>query len=262
MIRTLGLKMACAGALVAASSVVFAGGVAFAGGSRGHSAYTCAGGEIPSGSYTSITVTGPCTVAPNAVINVSGNINVAPGAVLDGQESPATVAVGHNITIGAGALVALGCQPENAIGFSAGAPCGTDPTGHTTITVGGNVTATDAAAVILRGVQIGGNLTATGGGDGETPWAIKGDTIGGNVTVRNITPEFFIIGWNTIGRNVTLQSIHETDTDPDPFVGVVQNTIGRNLNCTDLLPRAGGGFVAGAVNHVGRKATGQCAVLV
>jgi hypothetical protein len=182
--------------------------------------------------------------------------------VLDGQESPATIAVGHNITIGVGALVALGCQPENAIGFSAGVPCATDPTGHTTITVGGNVTATDAAAVILRGVQIGRNLTATGGGDGETPWAIKGDTIGGNVTVRNITPEFFIIGWNTIGGNVTLQSIHETDTDPDPFVGVVQNTIGRNLSCTDLLPRAGGGFVPGAVNDVGRKATGQCAALV
>jgi hypothetical protein len=60
---------------------------------------------------------------------------------------------------------------------------------------------------------------------------------------------------------VTLQSIHETDTDPDPFVGVIQNTVGRNLNCTDLLPRAGGGFVPGAVNHVGGKATGQCAAL-
>ena len=251
------MKKAVAAALVAVSAVAV--------GSAAHAAsgaYTCSGGDIPSGSYTSITVTGPCTVAPNAVINVSGNINVAPGALLDGQESPATIAVGHNITIGAGALVALGCQPENAIGFSAGAPCATDPTGHTTITVGGNVTATDAAAVILRGVRIGRNLTATGGGDGETPWAIKGDTIGGNVTVRNITPEFFIIGWNTIGGNVTLQSIHETDTDPDPFVGVVQNTIGRNLNCTDLLPRAGGGFVPGAVNQVGRKATGQCAGLV
>ena len=251
------MKKAVAAALVAVSAVAV--------GSAAHAApgaYTCSGGDIPSGSYKSITVTGPCTVAPNAVINVSGNINVAPGALLDGQESPATITVGHNITIGAGALVALGCQPENAIGFSAGVPCATDPTGHTTISVGKNVTATGAAAVILRQLSIGGNVTADGGGDGETPWAIKGNTIGGNVTVTNITPEFFLLGWNTIGRNVTLQSIHETDTDPDPFVGVVQNTIGRNLNCTDLLPRAGGGFVPGAVNYVGRKATGQCADLV
>jgi hypothetical protein len=251
------MKKAVAAALAAVSAVAV--------GSAAHAAsgaYTCSGGDIPSGSYTSITVTGPCTVAPNAVINVSGNINVAPGALLDGSESPATIAVGHNITIGAGALVILGCQPENAIGFSAGVPCTTDPTGHTTITVGGNVTATNAALMTLRGMRIGGNVTATGGGDGENPWAIKGDTIGGNVTVRNITPEFFLIGWSTIGGTVTLQSIHETDTDPDPFVGVIQNTVGRNLNCTDLLPRAGGGFVAGAVNHVGGKATGQCAALV
>jgi hypothetical protein len=224
--------------------------------------YTCTGGTIGSGNYSNITVMGQCTVAPNAMISVSGNINVAPGALLDGQESPATIAVGHNITIGAGALVELGCQPENTIGAQAGVPCATDPTGHTTITVGHNVTATNAAAVILRALRIGGNVTAIGGGDGETPWAIKGNTIGGNVTVRNITPEFFLLGFNRIGGTVTLQSIHETDTDPDPFVGVVQNVIGRNLNCTDLLPRAGGGFVPGAVNVVGGRAAGQCAALV
>ena len=239
-----------------------AGVLAVAAPASANSSYTCTGGTIGSGNYSSITVTGQCTVAPNAMINVRGNINVAPGAQLDGQESPATIAVGHNITIGAGAVVALGCQPENTIGAQAGMPCATDPTGHTTITVGHNVTAINAAAVTLRALSIGGNVTAIGGGDGETPWAIKGNTIGGNVTVLNITPEFFLLGFNHIGRTVTLVSIHETDTDPDPFVGVVQNVIGRNLNCADLLPRAGGGFVPGAVNVVGHRATGQCAALV
>ncbi len=244
-------------ALVAAASV----GV----GSAAHAAsgaYTCSGGDIPSGAYTSITVTGPCTVAPNAKISVSGNVTVADGALLDGQESPANISVAGNLNIGADALVALGCQPENTIGTQAGSPCTTAPTGHTTISIGRNITATDAAAVILRGVRVGGNVTANGGGDGETPWAWKGMTVGGNMTARNITPEFFVVEFNSIGGTVTLQSIHETDPDPAPFVGVIKNTIGHNLNCSDLTPRATTGFNPANVNVVGGKATGQCAALV
>lgn len=42
---------------------------------------------------------------------------------------------------------------------------------------------------------------------------------------------------------------------------IVQNTIGRKLNCWALTPGASGGFVPGSVNVVGRKATGQCAAL-
>ena len=68
-------------------------------------AYTCTGGDfatgdltsIPSGTYASITVTGACAVAPDAVITVLGDINVAPGAVLDAQSSPSTITVGHDV---------------------------------------------------------------------------------------------------------------------------------------------------------------------
>jgi hypothetical protein len=45
----------------------------------GGSPYTCAGGAIPSGNYSSITVTGFCDVVPDAVINVTGNLNVSAG---------------------------------------------------------------------------------------------------------------------------------------------------------------------------------------
>src|SRR3954447_8802979 len=92
------------------------------------------------------------------------NINVAPGAVLDAQSAPSTITVGHNVTAAAGSLLGLGCQPTNTIGMFAGVPCAADPAGHTTITVAGNVTATDADTVLMRRVTVGGNVTLTGGG--------------------------------------------------------------------------------------------------
>ena len=49
---------------------------------------------------------------------------------------------------------------------------------------------------------------------------------------------------------------------PGPTVAVVENTVGRNLNCTGLAPGVSGGFIPGEVNHVGGNATGQCASLV
>ena len=239
--RALQVLAASAGAvaLVASGSAV-----AFA--KSGPSPYTCTGGDfasgnftsIPSGNYASITITGVCNVVPNAVINVVGNINVAAGAVFDAQSAPSTITVGHNVTAAAGSLLGLGCQPTNAIGRFAGVPCAADPTGHTVITIGGNVTAIAADTVLLRAVTVNGNVTLAGGG-GEIPWSIKG---------------------NTIGRNATLINITATDPgDPGRTVAVVENTVERNLTCMGLAPGVSPGFIPGEVNHVGRHAIGQCA---
>ena len=148
-------------------------------------AYTCTGGDfatghfttIHSGTYASITVKGACNIAPDAVINVVGNINVAPGGVLDAQSAPSTITVGHNVTAGSGSILGMGCQPTNTIGMFAGVPCAVEPTGHTTITVHGNITAINANTVLLRKLTIGGDVTLVGGG-GEIPWSIKGNAIG------------------------------------------------------------------------------------
>src|SRR5204863_5346419 len=158
------------GSLAIAAALALPTGSAMAAAS-GAMPYTCAGGDIPSGNYASITVTGFCDVVPNSVINVVGNINVAAGAVLDGQSAPFTLTVGHNVTAAAGSILGLGCQPTNTIGRFAGVPCAADPTGHTTITVHGNITATDANTVLLRKLTVNGNVTLTGGG-GEIPWSI------------------------------------------------------------------------------------------
>ncbi len=249
------------GSLAIAASLALSGGPATAAGSS--KPYTCTGGEIPSGSYSSITVTGACAVPAHAVVNVAGNLNVAPGALLDAQSDPSTITVGHNVTAGSGSLLGLGCQPPSYTGNSAHQCTGTaDPNGHSVITVKGNVTGTDANTVLLNGITVNGNVTLTGGG-GDIPWSIKNNTIGRNLTVSEVTADWFGALFNSVGGNATLTNITATDPeDETPVVYVVRNTVARNLNCSGLGPALSGGFIPGEVNTVGGNANGQCAALV
>jgi hypothetical protein len=260
-VRTLfGTAMAVASVGAVAIGLVSTGVASAA--PSGTSPYTCTGGAIPSGNYESITVTGFCGVMPHAAINVVGNINVAPGAGLDAQSVPSTITVGHNVTAGAGSFLGLGCQPPNTIGRFAGVPCA-DPYGaeQTTITVDGNVTATNADTVLLRKLTVGGNVTLTGGG-GEIPWSIKGNTVGGNVTIGDIAADWLGLQFNGIGGNATLTNITALDPgDPGRTVAVVENRVARNLICMGLVPGVSGGFIPGEVNHVGHNALGQCAAI-
>jgi len=232
--------MACVGALVAASSLVFAGGAAAAGGRR---AYTCAGGVIPSGTYASIIVAGPCSVAADAVIDVTGSVRVLPGAMLDAQSAPATITVGRNVTSEPGSMVGLGCQPPEYT-HNSGHTCETDPEGHSTIVV----------------KEVMGNVNVLGGGS-DIPWSIKNDTIHGNLTVAGQTEEWIGILFNTIDGNVTLAAIRLTGLNDDTGSGtnplfVVRNSIGRNIACFGLRPG-----VTGYGNTISRHALGQCAPL-
>jgi hypothetical protein len=255
---------------VVALSVLVATGIASA--APGNS-LTCTGGNwtgdpststfttIPSGDYSSITVAGVCQTAPGAVINVAGNIGLAPGAVLDAQSFTATIAVGHTITAGPGSVLAMGCQPTNTIGRFAGVPCNDNPDGQTVITVDGNVTAGNADTVILRKLTVDGNVSLAGGG-GDIPWSIKGNTIGGNLTISSVTADWLGAQFNTIGGNAVLTNITATDPeDPTPTVAVVENTVQNNLVCQGLAPGVSAGFLGNQFNHVGHKALGQCAAI-
>ena len=227
--------------------------------------YTCTGGVIPSGNYSSLTVTGACQTAQAAVINVSGSINVAPGAGLDAQSFSSTITVGQNVTAGAGSFLALGCQPVPSIGHFAGVPCGDDPAASV-ITVDGNVTATNAFYVALRGMTVNKNIALTGGGggavDNSDDWSIKGNTIGGNLTISDVTTDWLGVQFNTISNNAVLTNITATDPGDDGrAVAVVENTVGNNLNCSGLAPAVSPGFVPGETNHVGHNANGQCAAI-
>ena len=223
----------------------------------GASPYTCTGGDIPSGNYASITVTGFCDVVPDAVINVVGNINVAAGAVFDAQSVASTITVGHNVTAGAGSGLGLGCQSNLP---HAPHPCRSEPDGNSVITVNGNIAATDAALVLLNGITANKNVTLTGGGGGlvgvPDDWAEKNNTIGGNLTISNVTVDFLGVGVSNIGGNVNLSNITAIDPGDGGFgaVSIFSNTIGNNLNCSNLLWRLTGG----GSNTVGHNETGQC----
>ena len=249
----------------AAALVLSGAGAASADGSGGSGAsagaYTCTGGEIGSGHYARIKVTGACSVAADAVVKVAGDVRVARGAVLDAQGAPSTIIVGGDVTAAAGSLLGLGCQPAALVGNSAH-PCAVEPDGHSTITVKGNVTATNANTVLLNGVTVRKSVTLSGGG-GEIPWSIKNNKIHGSLTATGQTPEWLGVLFNWIGGNVTLTNITLHDEDPGaPGVYVVRNTIKRNLVCFGLVPGVSGGFIPGEVNVVGRHAVGQCASLV
>ena len=271
------MRLGVLGTLTVAGALALSGGPAMAAvSSPTPAAYTCTGGDfasgtftsIPSGNYASITVTGVCNIVPDAVINVVGNITVAPGGVLDAQRNPSTITVGHQVIAEPGSFLALGCLPHPP-GHFYGHPCGTslvgnpldgiDPaTAASQITVNGNLTADGANTVVLNGITVMGNVALTGGG-GPIPWAIKLNTIGGNITISGVTPDWVGLVKNTIGGNANLSNIHITDpTDPTPTVQITLNTVGKNLNCSDIGPYLSGGAFPGEVNTVGGKATGQC----
>jgi hypothetical protein len=242
--------------------------------------YTCTGGDlatgtftsIPSGTYASIKVKGVCNVVPNAVITVIGNVHVARGAVFDAQSAPSTITVGHNVTAGPGSLLGLGCLP-NPPGHTTGHPCTVEPTGSSNITVKGNLTAWHANLVLLNGITVNRNVKLIGSEGTATvterataiPWSIKDNTIGRNLIVGDMTPLWIGLLHNKVAGNMILFNIHITDglppnNDPSPTIFVASNTVGRNLGCWGLAPAVSGGF-PGEVNVVGGKALGQCANL-
>ena len=93
---------------------------------------------------------------------------------------------------------------------------------------------------------------------------LKNNTVGGNFTVSNVTPEWLGVLFSNIGGNLNLSNITATDPEDDgnAAVSVVVNTIGKNLNCQNLGPRLTGGAIPGEFNIVGHKTTGQCVGLL
>lgn len=252
------------GTLATTGVLAMTGGAAMAcvPGPGGSSGYTCTGGLVPSGTYSNLKITGQCGVADGATITVRGNVWVASNAAFDAQSAPATITVGGDVTAGSGSLLGLGCQPAELVGNSAH-PCETNPTGHSTISVKGNVTALKASVVLLNGVTVRGNVAVLGGGSPVIPWSIKNNNVGRNITVAGQNTEWIGVMFNKVGRNVLLYDIALSDPDPGaPGVFIVKNTIQRNLICYRLTPGVSGGFVPGSVNVVGGSALGQCASLV
>lgn len=253
--------------LAAAGALMLPAGIATAAPSQA-AALTCTGGEIPSGTYSSVTVAGQCSVPAHATVTITGNLNVLSGAALDADSAPSTITVGHNVVGYPGSSTGLGCTAAHG-GCTTGGPDGNGPYAgeQSDITVMGNASFDHVFNAALDGITVNGNVSSVGDGAGANfpgfiPFSVKDDTIHGNLTVSGLSTTWFGVIRSTIGGNVALSDITLGDPDGNE---IVHNTIGKNIICTNLTPAAQfGDAVEGAPpgyqwSTVGHKALGQCA---
>jgi len=251
----------CAG-VVAAVLVLF--GVQ-AGTASAAGASTCAGGSVAAGSYSSLRITGFCSL-DSGNVTVSHNLVVAPGAALLAAFGGSDLRVGRNVSVGSGGILVLGCEPEAF-------PCFNDdpesPSMSTNDSVGSNLTAQGALMMLIHGNHIGRNVSQSGGGGGVTcdllPLGPDGppaystyedNTIGGNANISGVRTCWLGFIRNTVARNVNYTDNVLADPDGNE---VVTNTIGRNLNCSGNDPAPQVGDSEGQPNVVGGRSNGQCA---
>jgi len=247
---------------------------------HGSGPYTCAGGNIPAGSYWSIAVTGVCYM-PAGNIFVKKDVTVAPGALLDAVTPgdptatpllPANVSIGGNVWVGAGAVLLLGCSPNIACPQAVGSDV-----------VGGSVYAPGALAVVLHSTTVGGNVVYKGGGSGtgadvcagtQHPWIddpslangegpghplpvysdLEDSFIGGNVKVIGLNSCWLGTLRNQIAGNASF--INNTMGDPDAME-VNNNLIQGNMTCTGNTPHVQFGE-GGTASIVGGKGIAGC----
>jgi hypothetical protein len=249
--------------------------------------YNCRGGDIPPGTYSWVVVTGQCYM-PAGTISIRGDLTVAPGALLDavtpgdpvaGPVVPATVFVGGNVWVGAGAVLLLGCSPNISC---------SSPPGITNDRIGGNLSGSGALGVVVHSASIGGSVDLLGGGGGANcnstpptppsttgapaPWSddasldytpvysdFEDTTVGGNLTVSGLQSCWLGTLRVQVGGSTTI--VNNTMADPDAME-VGSNLINGNMTC--FGNSAGGvatvqfGDGGAAPNLVGGWAAGQC----
>jgi hypothetical protein len=231
---------------------------------------TCSGGSVAAGSYSSLTITGPCTVDAGTV-NVAQNLTVAPGGELVAAFGGSDVHVGGNLTVQTNGVLILGCEPEAFICFND--PDQTTGTLSTNDSVGHDLRANNALAVLAHHNTIGHDASVNGGGGGAGPSACDSTALGGG-------PPYGTFEDNTIGHNASIEGFHSCwlgffrntvsndvryngnkTADPDGNE-VATNTIGGDLSCNGNNPAPQVGDSGGAPNVVSGHVRGQCKKLV
>ena len=226
--------------LLSVMGVVVGAGTA---GASPPTSFTCTGGNIPSGTYSSVLVKGVCYV-PSGPVAVTGNLTVAPGALLDATTPPhgpgtaglpGIVTVGGDVYVEQGAVLWLGCDAH----VSGGPPNFTQacPSGGTTFGddfVGGNIIGSGALAMVVHGVTVRGNVLSIGGG---SPTELAGGPGSGGCfgimqpALWNADPIGAFIGNplytdvedSSIGGNLELKNIQTC------WLGAVRVTVGGNV---------------------------------
>lgn len=231
-------------AVVTAFSAVIATGVV-ATAAESDRSYVCSGGNIPSGTYSSVRVTGFCYI-PSGLVRVDGNVTIGPGALLDAMTPagfpispanlPGIVQVEGNIKVGKDAVLILGCDlailcaPGNS---TYPGPPGLYPTfpglgfSNPGDIVEGSIVSDGALAVIVHSVKIEGNASLNGGGGG--PIELTGGPGSGACFDQTLVP--FPPAWSA----TSLAQIPPAQFGPFPvYSDFEENSIGGNLVMKDL----------------------------
>lgn len=262
------LPLLAAGILAAA----FAAMPAVAGAASAPS-YDCTGGSIPAGTYSSVTVKGVCAIDAGNV-TVQRNLIVSRGGALLAAFGGSDLDVGRNLIVESNGALALGCDNLLEPAGDASFPCFNDPnqeapTMATHHTIGGNLVATGALAVIVHASTIDGNAVVMGGGGGvncDSQELLQGgpaymvfenSTIGRNAVIAGVRSCWTGFIENNVSGNVVY--LGNVLADPDGNE-VVTNTISRNLVCLGNNPAPQIGDSQGDENTAQHK-IGQCETL-
>jgi hypothetical protein len=221
-----------------------------------HGKVTCHGGTIGAGTYSSLRVTGACTLPASGNVTVRHSVVVTSTGLFNAG-TPAKLRVGGDVVVQHHGATAIGCSPD--IGC---ATLGAD-------VIRGSLRAQGAWAVIVHGTTIGGNATIRSGGRtmdcsviapfGAPYYSVMEDsTIHGNLVIRGLHTCWLGVIRDHVGGTVRLIGNRFGDPDADE---VVTNVIGGNLDCFNNVAAPQVGDSAGAPNVVGGQKRGECKAL-
>jgi hypothetical protein len=255
-------------AFAAAAAAVAALGLSVYTASAGATAappYTCNGGSIPGGTYSSLIVNGNCNV-DDGTVHVIGDVTVKPNASLIAAFGGSDLIVGGSVNAGKNTNLVFGCSPYDFTCY------GESQGGYSTTTIQHDLVATGARAILVHGAHIGGSVTQTGGGGGlacgepgaapavfvtiNPAYTTYSDTsIGGDLTITGVKTCWLGVTRVDVGMSMTFTGNKTGDSDGNELVS---NHIVRNLACVGNRPAPQIGDSGGNLNFVGGLATGQC----
>jgi hypothetical protein len=229
---------------------------------------TCSGGSIAPGTYSSLAITGFCTLDAGSVV-VQHSLTVEPNAgLLAAFGDGPNLTVGGNIYVRTNGILVLGCEPEAFVCFND--PDQTVGTFSSKGTVFGSLQAHNALAVLVHNDYVGGDLTLDGGGGGvncdsqdalfgSPAYATFEDTsVGGTATIKHWRSCWLGFFRTTVGRSVDFRDNIVADPDGNE---VQTNTVRGNLVCRGNSPAAQVGDSGGSPNTVLGRALGECTAL-
>ena len=253
-------------------------------------AHTCSGtgsapGVLAGTYYGDVVIKGLCAVDGGAAV-VDGTLTVSPGSALNAtfalndvsHTGISSLLVRGDLRVQQGAVLAMGCLPEHS-------PCSDDPKAQTggTLTgvneVDGNLTGSQALAIIVHASRIGGSVDQFGGGGGPSALTCKvptsgvfaalqspvfsdyeDDTVAGHLTVAGLQSCWFGALRDDVAGSVHVEGGKFGDPDADE---VNSNVVSGSMSCFANTPAVQFGDAAAATpNKVTGDASGQCAFTV